>query len=168
MSGKEGSLRREIRQSKPFRSRQQEAVLGLARTAALLKRQGARVVESYGVSPEQYNVLRILRGANPERLPTLDIVERMIEPSPAITRLLDKLESKKLVHRVRCPKDRRQVLCSITGDGLDLLAKLDEPMHRVAKESMKLGREDLDTLVRLLDQVRAAFEKPSRKEKIEK
>jgi len=150
-------LRREIRQNKPFRSRQHEAVLGLARTAALVKRQGARLVESYGVSPEQYNVLRILRGASPEGLPTLDIVERMIEPSPAITRLLDKLESKGLVRRARCPKDRRQVLCSITPGGLDLLAKLDQPMDLAAKESMKLGRDDLDTLIRLLDMVRAAL-----------
>jgi DNA-binding MarR family transcriptional regulator len=157
MSGKDGGLRREIRQKKPFRSRQQEAVLGLARTAALVKRESSRLVEPYGVSPEQYNVLRILRGASPESLPTLDIVERMIEPSPAITRLLDKLETKNLVRRVRCPKDRRQVLCSITPEGLDLLAKLDQPMDLAAKESMKLGRDDLDTLILLLDQVRAAL-----------
>jgi len=129
--------------------------LGLARTAALAKRQGARLVESYGLSPEQYNVLRILRGASPEKLPTLEIVERMIEPSPAITRLLDKLESKSLVRRAQCPKDRRQVLCSITPEGLDLLAKLDRPMDEAAKDGMKLGRDDLDTLIRLLDRVRA-------------
>lgn len=157
MSRQKSSLRREIRQSKPFRSRQQEAALGLARTAALVKRQAARLVEAHGLSPEQYNVLRILRGANPESLPTLEIVERMIEPSPAITRLLDKLETKSLVRRVRCPKDRRQVLCCITQEGLDLLGKLDQPIDQAAKDSMKLGRDDLDTLIRLLDQVRAAL-----------
>ena len=157
MSEKSGSLQREIRQTKPFRSRQQEAALGLARTAALLKRHAAHAVGAHGLSPEQYNVLRILRGASPESLPTLDIVERMIEPSPAITRLLDKLEAKKLVWRVRCPKDRRQVLCSITSEGLELLGQLDYPVDEAVKESIKLKREDLDTLIRLLDQVRAGL-----------
>ena len=102
-------------------------------------------------------MLRILRGAVPEGLPTLDIVERMIEPSPAITRLLDKLESKRIVRRTRRLEDRRQVLCSITPAGLDLLAKLDQPMDLAAKDSIKLGRDDLETLTRLLDQVRAAL-----------
>jgi len=102
-------------------------------------------------------VLRILRGAVPEGLPTLDIVERMIEPSPAITRLLDKLESKRIVRRTRRPEDRRQVLCSVTPAGLDLLAKLDQPMDLAAKDSIKLARDDLETLIRLLDQVRAAL-----------
>ncbi len=156
-AGKEGGLRREIRQNKPFRSRQQEALLGLARTAALVKREASRLTEARGISPEQYNVLRILRGANAGSLATLEIVDRMIEPSPAITRLLDKLEAKKLVHRVRGPKDRRQVLCSITAAGLDLLAELDDPIDQSAKDSMKLNREDLDTLIRLLDQVRATL-----------
>jgi DNA-binding MarR family transcriptional regulator len=158
MSGKEGGLRAEIRQNKPFRSRQQEALLGLLRTAALIKRSDARLIEQYGVSPEQYNVLRILRGAGPEGLPTLEIVERMIEPSPAITRLLDKLESKSLVRRVRCPKDRRQVLCTITPSGLELLARLDEPVDQAAKDTIKLGRNDLDQLIHLLDRVRAALD----------
>ena len=155
MAVKESSLRREIRQNKPFRSRQQEAVLVLARTAALLKRRGARLVEAHGLSLEQYNVLRILRGVNPESLPTLEIVERMVEPSPAITRLLDRLESNGLVSRVRSPEDRRQVLCSITPKGLDLLARLDGPIDRDHADSIKLGRDDLDALIQLLDRVRA-------------
>jgi DNA-binding MarR family transcriptional regulator len=158
MSSKEGGLRAEIRQNKPFRSRQQEALLGLLRTAALIRRNDARLMEPAGISPEQYNVLRILRGAGREGLPTLDIVERMIEPSPAITRLLDKLESKGLVRRVRCAKDRRQVLCTITASGLELLARLDEPVDKAAKDAIKLGREDLDQLIRLLDRVRAAWD----------
>jgi DNA-binding MarR family transcriptional regulator len=158
MSGKEGGLRAEIRQNKPFRSRQQEALLGLLRTAALIKRRDARLIEPSGISQEQYNVLRILRGAGPEGLPTLEIVERMIEPSPAITRLLDKLESKSLVRRVRCPKDRRQVLCTITPGGLELLARLDEPVDKAAKDTIKLGRDDLDQLIHLLDRVRAALD----------
>jgi len=158
MSGKEGGLRAEIRQNKPFRSRQQEALLGLLRTTALIKRRDARLIEPSGISQEQYNVLRILRGAGSEGLPTLEIVERMIEPSPAITRLLDKLESKSLVRRVRCPKDRRQVLCTITASGLDLLATLDEPVEQAAKDTIKLGRNDLDQLIHLLDRVRAALD----------
>ena len=131
--------------------------MGLLRTAALLKRRGARLVVAHGLSLEQYNVLRILRGANPESLPTLEIVGRMVEPSPAITRLLDKLESNGFVYRARSPEDRRQVLCSITPKGLDLLAELDGPIDRDHADSIKLGRDDLDALIRLLDKVRAAL-----------
>jgi MarR family transcriptional regulator, organic hydroperoxide resistance regulator len=74
-------------------------------------------------------VLRILRGARPDKLPTMEIAARMIEQAPGITRLLDRLDEKGLVNRTRCTDDRRQVLCSITRAGLELLAGLDDPVH---------------------------------------
>ena len=156
MLGKTNSkLQRELKQTKPFESLSQEAVLGLFRTADRLRRQAARVVEAHDLSLEQYNVLRILRGAGKEGLPTLEVAARMIEEFPAITRLMDKLETKQLVRRERCPRDRRQVLCWITPAGVDLLGTLDDPVRRNNRESVKmLGERELKTLITLLEKIR--------------
>src|SRR6476660_6078934 len=115
----------EIRQTKPFASAGQEALLGIFRTADLLHREINRLIEPHGISGQQYNVLRILRGAGEKGLPTLGVAARLVEQTPGITRLLDRLEKKKLIRRRRCADDRRQVLCEITPAGLDLLAGLD-------------------------------------------
>src|SRR3982751_1849888 len=103
-----------------FGSREQQAGIGLLRTADALKRSIAKLIEPDGITPQQYNVLRILRGAGRDGLPTLTIGERMIEQTPGVTRLVDRLERKGLVARVPCPKDRRRVFCRITPEGLDL------------------------------------------------
>ena len=149
-------LQAELKQRKPFRSPQQEGAIGLVRTADLIRRLFTRVVEPHGITAQQYNVLRILRGAGPAGLPTLEIAERMIEQTPGITRLLDRLEAKALVERERCPTDRRQVLCEISRRGLDLLARLDGPVARAEDETLgKLSRQDLGHLIRILDAIRA-------------
>lgn len=150
------SIQREIRQRRPFRSRAQEGLVALLRTTDLLRRALARVVEPHGITLQQYNVLRILRGAGPDGLPTLEIAERMIEQAPGITRLMDRLEAKGLVRRERCPHDRRQVLCWINPAGFELLETLEEPMARAGEECLGvLKRPDLHRLIRLLDEVRA-------------
>ena len=102
--------------------------VSLMRTADLVRRAVAVVIDGQGITLQQYNVLRILRGAGGEGLPTLEIAERMIEQTPGITRLLDRLEAKQLVGRERCPADRRQVTCRISREGLRLLAALDGPV----------------------------------------
>jgi DNA-binding MarR family transcriptional regulator len=151
------AVRREIRQRRPFASPEQEAVVGLLRTADVLRRRLAGVVEPHGVTLQQFNVLRILRGAGAAGLPTLDIALRMVERAPGITRLLDRLEAKRLVKRKRCPRDRRQVLCWITRDGLGLLARLDRPMEKGNDAALGgLPGRELNRLVRLLDAVRAS------------
>src|SRR5205807_6030514 len=122
------ALRDRTRQRLPFSSPPPEAVRGLSRTADLLQRTVAQIVDPRDMALQQYNVLRILRGAGKQGTPTLDIADRMIEKTPGITRLLDKLEAKQLVRRERCPDDRRQVLCWITPRGLQLLADLDKPL----------------------------------------
>jgi len=143
--------------SQNFRSREQEATLGLLRTAEAVKRSLAQVIEPHGVTPQQYNVLRILRGAGSDGIPTLTIGERMIEQTPGVTRLVDRLERKGLVARTPCPKDRRRVFCRITAKGLDLLKELDDPVNRWDSQAVSvLPPSELDTLVDLLDRVRAS------------
>jgi DNA-binding MarR family transcriptional regulator len=140
-----------------FRSREQQAVLGLLRTAEAIKRSLAHVVEPHGITPQQYNVLRILRGAGADGLPTLTIGERMVEQTPGVTRLIDRLERKGLVARTPCPKDRRRVFCRITPKGLDLLKELDEPVNLWDVQTVStLPPTELDSLITLLDRVRAS------------
>lgn len=122
-------IQQEIRQNKPFRSPQHEATIAIIRTTDLLVRFFAQIVMREGITLQQYNVLRILRGAGDEGLPTLEIGERMIERTPGVTRLVDRLVTKKLVRRERCLTDRRQVTCWITESGLTTLARLDEPVE---------------------------------------
>lgn len=152
-----GSIRDEIKQSRPFASPADEAVVTLLRTADRVRTGLAQVVEAHGITLQQYNVLRILRGAGPEGLPTLDIAARMIEHSPGITRLLDRLEARKLVRRVRCPEDRRQVLCHAPEAARRLLAGLDGPVADAGRRALApLDPSGTAELVRLLDAVRAA------------
>ncbi len=152
----ESVLQREIRQNRPFRSLSQEAMLGLMRTTDLVRRSFGRALEGQEITLQQYNVLRILRGAGDVGLPTLEIGSRMIEESPGITRLIDRLEAKGWVRRERCPHDRRQVLCWITPEGLALLASLDGPMGDADDRALSmLSDEEKSQLIRLLDAIRA-------------
>jgi DNA-binding MarR family transcriptional regulator len=140
-----------------FRSREQQAVVGLLRTADAIKRSLAHVIEPHGITPQQYNVMRILRGAGPEGLPTLTIGERMVEQTPGVTRLIDRLERKSLVLRTPCPKDRRRVFCQITPKGLGLLEELDEPVNRWEAQTVStLPPSDAESLIKLLDRVRSS------------
>lgn len=151
------SIQEELQQNRPFRSQREELFLSLLRSAAVVRRPVARVVEEHGLSLAQYNVLRILRGAGAPGLPTLAIRERMIEEAAGITRLIDKLEGAGLVSRDRgATADRRQVYCCITSLGLALLERVD-PEVAVATEAVlaPLGDARLETLLALLDEVRA-------------
>jgi DNA-binding MarR family transcriptional regulator len=152
-------LQEELRQRKPFQTPAQEAVVALLRTTDLVRRQMARVVEPSGITLQQFNVLRILRGGGSDGVPTLEVAARMIEQTPGITRLLDRLEGKRLVKRERCPHDRRQHLCWITNDGLALLNELDAPMLAAGDASLKgLGEKDRLAIIRLLGAIRAAHD----------
>ena len=147
---------RELKQRRPF-TPAQEAVVSLLRTVDVVRRHLAAAIEPHGITAQQYNVLRILRGAGEDGLPTLDIAERMIEQAPGVTRLLDRLEAKGLVRRERCATDRRQVLCWITGEGRSLLAALD-PAVEAADVAVIAGLDEAERqgLLRLLEKVRTA------------
>jgi DNA-binding MarR family transcriptional regulator len=149
-------LQRELKQQTPFESRYHEAYVAVLRTADVIRRRVGVVVEPHGITPQQYNVLRILRGAGAAGLPTLEIAERMVEQTPGITRMIDRLEAKALVARERGCDDRRQVLCRITEKGLELLAMLDAPLrdaHQVVRES--LNESDIEALLGILDRIRS-------------
>lgn len=121
----ESDLLRELRQKKPFASPQEEASVALLRTVDMLRWRMAEVLEPEGLSPAQFNVLRILRGAGSDGLPTLEIGQRLVEQAPGVTRLIDRLEAQGYVRRERTRADRRQVLCHIEKKGLDALSRLD-------------------------------------------
>ena len=151
------SVQADIKQTRPFRSRAQEATIALLRTASVVGRGIARVLEPWGLSLAQYNALRIIRGAGAGGIATLAIRERMIEEGTTITRLLDKLEEAGLVRRERTVPDRRQVICYATAEGKRLLDEIDPLADAADEEAMAaLDARQLDRLVDLLDTVRAA------------
>lgn len=149
------SLQSELKQRKPFGSLEQEALLSLARTAALLDHATAEALKPHGLTPTQYNALRILRGAEPEGLCRNEVRDRLVARVPDATRLLDRLEEMGLVRREREGQDRRFVRTRITGAGLQLLAPLDEVLHALHQRQLgHLGERKLRTLVALLREAR--------------
>jgi DNA-binding MarR family transcriptional regulator len=148
-------LRQEIQQKQPFKSLEQEAYLSVKRTAALLGDHFDQVLAPFGVTSSQYNVLRILRGAEPNGLCRNDVRDRMLTRMPDMTRLLDRMEKAGLVQRTRSKDDRRQVSTRITDQGSRILDQLEGP---VAEEhSRRLGHltdAQLQNLIELLGQVR--------------
>lgn len=145
----------EIKQTKPFASRSEEAFLNLQRTAEGLARGVAEELKAYGVTATQYNVLRILRGAEPHGLPCSEIAERMVTRDPDVTRLLDRLAKLELVTRERSSEDRRVVTTRVTGKGLELLDRLDAPVGELHERQLgHLTDAQLDALIDLLQQAR--------------
>ena len=148
-------LREEIKQARPFRSAEQEAFLNLQRTADESMTGLSDVMKVQGVSPTQYNVLRILHGAGDAGLPCGAIAERMITRDPDITRLLDRLEKLGFITRARDTRDRRVVLTRITDKGMRTLSLLDDPVDRELKRQLShLGPPKLAQLIDLLELVR--------------
>lgn len=148
-------LQRELKQTRPFVAPTQEAAVALLRTADLVRRSLLSVVEPHDITVQQYNVMRILRGAGEKGLPTLEIAERMIEQTPGITRLIDRLEVKQFVERERSSTDRRQVFVRITPHGLSLLAGLDDPIQEAEREALGvLSDRQLAQLLTLLERAR--------------
>jgi DNA-binding MarR family transcriptional regulator len=149
------NLRSELKQRKPFGSLEQEATLSIARTAALLEHGTAEALKPHGLTPTQYNALRILRGAEPEGLCRNEVRDRLVARVPDATRLLDRLEEMGLVLREREGDDRRFVRSRITPAGLDLLRPLDDVLQTLhASQLGHLGERKLRALVALLGEAR--------------
>jgi len=148
-------LREELKQTKPFATLEQEAMLSIQRTDAVLGYSIIETLKPYAITPTQYNVLRILRGARPAGLCREDIRSRLIAEVPDVTRLLDRMEQAGLVGRERDTVDRRLVTTRITAKGLRLLEELDEPMRKAHEGQLgHLTRAELRTLISLLDKAR--------------
>jgi DNA-binding MarR family transcriptional regulator len=146
-----------IHQTRPFQSLRQEAVVALLLAADAARETLQRGLEPHGVTLQQYNVLRILRGAGPTGLPTLEIGERMVERSPGVTRLIDRLVEKGMVTRRRASADRRQVVCRASARALKLLAELDPVVDALdASAAGDLSEVEVRQLVELLDRLRNA------------
>jgi len=152
-----GRLAKEIQQKKPFISAEEEAFLNLARTFEVLQQGLSEALKPYQLTATQYNVLRILRGAGSEGVTCSQAGERMVTHDPDITRLLDRLEARKLVERERSREDRRIVITRITITGRDLLNSLDEPMKALHKrQAGHIGKEKLQQLIDTLESLRNA------------
>ena len=148
-------LKTEIRQKSPFVSVREEVSLNLLRSAALLEHAVAERLKQYGLTPTQYNVLRILRGAGSNGLCRSEVTERMLTPVPDATRLLDRLEEAGLVARDRNTDDRRFVTARITELGLEKLAELDDPVARMHDDLLgHMADRDLSRLADLLETAR--------------
>ena len=148
-------LRQEIKQTKPFNSLADEAFLNLQRTADLLSRKVADALKPFNITPPQYNVLRILRGAGEHGLINRELGERMLTFVPDVTRMLDRLEERKLICRERGTEDRRLVTACITSEGLELLKKLDGIFKNFHKQLLSgCSEKELGELIEMLEKLR--------------
>ena len=148
-------LQRDLKQRRPFASREEEAYLNLVRTADLLSREVAAVLKRHQLSEAQYNVLRILRGASQAGVTCREIGERMIHRDPDVTRLLDRLVEQGLATRQRDERDRRVVVTRITDEARELLRRVDPHLDGVVRRTLgPLGEPRLRRLAALLQSAR--------------
>jgi len=153
-------IQAELKQTKPFSSLEEEAFIAILRTADKLQQLLLELLKPHGLSPTQFNALRILRGAGEGGLPCSEIRERMINHDPDITRLMDRLEQRDFVERQRDQKDRRVHIARITREGLEILKSLDRPIQQFHCDLMpQMGESNLKSLLRLLEMVRETSEK---------
>lgn len=152
-----GKILKEIAQTKPFATAEEEALMNLFRTTAVLRLSEEEALKPYRISPAAYNILRILRGSQPHGLRCQEVRARLLTPGPDVTRLLDRLAAKKLVSRERPEGDRRTVVVRISPAGLELLAEMDPLVRALPKKLLgHLGREKVERLIELLEDARGA------------
>lgn len=148
-------LAAEIHQTKPFALAEEEGLLNLLRTHEFLQQRQTEFFKRFQLTPTQYNILRILRGAGKEGITCARASERMVTADPDITRLLDRLEARGLTRRERGSQDRRVVISRITEDGLRLIAAIDKPLAEFHKRYMgRVGRKKLAQLIEILESIR--------------
>lgn len=155
MPGVDTKLQQELRQTKPFSGPEEEAHLSILRTSEVLRQGMAEMLKEAELTPTQYNVLRILRGAGRPGRCCGEISERMVTKDSDITRLLNRLEARGLITRERTEEDRRVINARITSAGLRLLAELDGPVAEHHRRVLgHLGAKRLALLCELLEAVR--------------
>jgi DNA-binding MarR family transcriptional regulator len=154
----------EIKQERPFDRPERELAVTLLRTGDVLHHAVESVLRPWGVSPEQYNVLRILRGAKEGAYPAVEIARRMVARSPNITRMIDKMAAKGLTQRERADVDRRVVRVSITPEGRRVLGELDHAVNRLLTRLGFLSPAQARSLVDQLNAVRERLGVPTARE----
>jgi DNA-binding MarR family transcriptional regulator len=152
---KKGSLATALKQTRPFVSLEQEAYLSILRTASELSYAVDQFFRPFDITPSQYNVLRILRGAGTDGLCRNEISERMVTATPDMSRLLDRMERAGWVQRERAEDDRRQVSTYITKSGMELLGKLEMPTRDfVTRLFSGAAVSDIKTVLKVNDRIR--------------
>ncbi len=146
-------LEEEIKQEK-FKSEHHKLMINLLFTSSWLQRMQLSLLRPYDLTPPQYNILRILRGAKGELLNLGEITSRMIDRSSNTSRLIDKLVIKKWVSRKTCPDDRRQSEICITKEGLKVLEQLDKPIDSITEQFHFLSVKETKEVNQFLDQLR--------------
>ncbi|MEM1069713.1 MAG: MarR family transcriptional regulator [Planctomycetota bacterium] len=151
------ALQQELKKRGPFDSLEQESTLAVLRTSDLMENRLARLLREHGLTPSQYNVLRILRGEG-KPMPCLEIAERMIQVAPAITRVVDQLLKMDLILKEQSSDDRRVFKIQLKPAAKRLLSKLDQPILQLHATLLKgIPKTDQRTLIRILEQIRAGI-----------
>ena len=156
------NIEEEIKQQKKFTDEFEKAVVNLLYTSSWLYNLNAARLKQHGITPEQFNVLRILRGSYPNPMMLSEISDRMLDKASNATRLVEKLRQKDLVKREICPNNRRQVDIIITEAGLGILTAIDNGCQEWMRSVQNLGNTDARELNRILDKLR---EEPVKAEK---
>ena len=149
-------LEKAIQQTK-FKNANHKVILNLVYTAGLVQAEQARFFKQYDLSPQQYNVLRILRGQHPNPVCVGLVQERMLDQMSNASRLIEKLKLKNLLTRKECKEDRRQVDVAITKDGLDLLSEIDKEFNKFEAYINCLDIQEANQLNALLDKLANQF-----------
>jgi DNA-binding MarR family transcriptional regulator len=154
-------IRKPSAKTRRFDSLEQEAFLNLWRTYDRLRALEDELFAAYDLTPQQYNTLRLLRSAHPQKIRTLDLAGRLVSRAPDITRLLDKLEARGLIARERPADNRRVVWIGVTPAGIELLRELQKPIREChVRQLGHLPERDLHRLIDLLQAVREPHEVP--------
>jgi DNA-binding MarR family transcriptional regulator len=144
----------DIHQTKPFASIEEELLVSLLRTGDVLHERFEQIIRPFNISMTQYNVLRILRGAEPTGRTCGEIGERMIAREPDVTRLLERMDKAGLIKRTRDSQDRRVVVTRITAGGLKLLDEMEPKLRELDGVLKPMGERKIETTLKLLDEVR--------------
>lgn len=146
-------LEEEIKQAK-FKTEHHKLMINLLYTTSWIQRMQSSILRPHDITPEQYNILRILRGAKGEKMSLNDISSRMIDRASNTSRLIDKLVVKKWVIRNICPEDRRQSEIAITEKGLEILEKLQAPIDDITEQFSFISVSDCKKFNNALDEIR--------------
>jgi DNA-binding MarR family transcriptional regulator len=146
-------ISKEIKQTK-FKNEYQKMLINILFTSGWLSSKHTCNLKPYGISTQQFNILRILRGQHPKPATVNLLIDRMLDKNSNASRLVEKLRIKKLVERAVCPEDRRAVNVIITQKGLDLLEELDKKDGSIFKELKNVSEKEAATINALLDKLR--------------